>query len=189
MPSTTEQQLISKITCCGCCFTMNKHILNPQCHMSAHPYSKKQPLWSMQPYNHVDASVFVRDSFIHPLWALTATSSCLSAALNSTPDPLSADTDKVAAALLSQRLKSIYKFCQAVVSVTLLLLADVKSCFNANPEQALQCTTLPPALCAHQLCRRDLTVGMRSLVEGGQEPSTAQFPALPSQSSAAESWL
>lgn len=43
------------------------------------------------------------------------------------------DTDKVAAALLSQRLKRIYKFCQAVISFILLLLAEVKSCYIANP--------------------------------------------------------
>lgn len=61
---------------------------------------------------------------IHSELALTATSSCRSAAPSSTP----VDADKVAAALLSQRLKFIYKFCQAVISLTLLPLAEVKSC-------------------------------------------------------------
>lgn len=178
-PSTRGQQLISEITCCGGC--LNKHILNPQCHMIAHPCSWKQPLWSMQPCNHVDVSVFVcgcKRPFIHPKWALTATSSCLSAALSSTPAPVSVDIVKVAAALLSQKLKCIYKFCQAVISLTLLLLAEVKCCYNANVEQVLQCTAVLLALGAHQLCRQEHTGAMQSRADGDTgQPSFQPCPA------------
>lgn len=108
-------------------------------------------------------------------------SSCLSAALSSTLAPVSLDTGKVATTLLSQWLKCIHTFCHAVTSLTLLLQAEVKSCYGANPEQELQCTALLLALGSHKLSRQDCIGAMRSCAEGGQRSLTAQFLASPSQ--------
>lgn len=99
--------------------------------------------------------------------------------------PVSLDTGKVAIALLSQRLKCIYKSRQALSSLTLLLEPDVKSCYDANPEQAFQCTTLLLTLGAHKLCRQDRTGAMQRRAEILNSPVSS----FTKPSSAAESWL
>lgn len=55
-----------------------------------------------------------------------------------------------------------------MTSLTRLLPAEVESCYNASPEQAVQCTALLLALGAHQLRIQHCTVAMRSRAEGSQ---------------------
>lgn len=84
--------------------------------------------------------------------------------------PVLLDTGKVATTLLSQRLKCIYKFCQAETSLTMLVQAEVKSCYGANPEQELQCTALLLALDAHN------TLGPCEAVQkAGSDPEQPNF--------------
>lgn len=87
----------------------------------------------------------------------------------------SVNTDKVSAGLLSKRLKCIYKFCHAVISVTLLLLAEVKSCYNANPEQRFSV----PLFCwrsVHISCADKTTLGPCEAVwRVGRDPEQPIF--------------
>ncbi len=146
----------------------------------------------MQPCNHVDASAFVsgrKHPLIRPHWALTAASSCRPAAPGSTPAPVSGHTDKVAAALLSQRFKCIYKFCQAVISLTLLLLAEVKSCYDARTRTraSVYCSNAG-ALCTSVAQTRPHW-GHAKPCGGKAGILNSPFSSRAQPSSAAESWL
>lgn len=81
------------------------------------------------------------DPSIHSQWALAAMSSCLSAVLSSVVARVSVDTDKVAAVLLSPRLKCFISSARQRFS-SLCFDSLKSSLVDANPEQVHQCSAL-----------------------------------------------